>query len=166
MKKRALIGLVTVSLILAGAVFWTRDAAWKKTEAHFRHDVHDWMKEVELVHIYAEDSKEHPDFDKIWNKTDLLHAVDEMRLMRAPSPHPKYGLKFPRIEVELSDGSSVGEPFGIYLALQKDRGWVVLPVPPHQDWRAYDLTPQTCRALKKQIFALKENSDGELVLPR
>ena len=162
MKKRLWFGLILVPVVLGSGICWARDAAWKRTEAHFRHDVRDWINEVEVVPVHPADSKEHPHLSGVWNKPELFAAVEQMKIMPARSSRPNGAPKIPRLEILLSDGNSVGEPFGFYLALKEDRGWAVLPELTYGDWHKYEFTQETCRALKKRIFALKRNSFGEL----
>ncbi len=167
MKKR--MWFLVLPVVLLVGVFWMRDAAWKKTEADFHHEMREWTNEVYMPLIYVENSKRYANFGGQWKKEELLSAVGDMKLMRSPlkplfSPFDKSNM--PRIVVILSDGGDSGQLFGFYLALNEDRGWACLPVPPYKRWEQFELTPETCRVLKKRILSLKKNRDGELATSR
>ncbi len=178
MKKR--LWLPLVPLLLLGAVFLVREAAWKKTEADFRQDVKSWTAEVPTIHLFVQNSKQHFRFQdepgNLWNTPDFLSLTEEICLARArsfPKPFSSSSVLSaePLIFVSLNDGGTVGEPFGFYLSLKEDRGWMDIPISSGQDgtanWKdkGYELAPQTCRNWKRHIFSLRENQDGELVAP-
>lgn len=178
MKKR--LWLLIIPIFLLGATFWVRDAAWKKTEADFRHGVKSWTAEVPTIHIYVQNSKQYPRLkdNSLWNTPDFLSTLDGIHLTRAQSRLATTQTwaskpdKEPLLFVSLNDGSTVSEPMGFYLSLKEDRGWIDIPIANGDDWtdnwrnKGYELAPQTCRDWKKHILALRENKDGELALPK
>ena len=100
----------------------------------------------------------------MWNTSDFLALVEESRLTRAQSSFPKseslrsslHGA--PLLFISLNDGGSVGEPFGFYLSLQEDRGWMDIPADSADNWKdkGYELAPQTCKVWKNISFRFKK----------
>ena len=157
MKKR--LWFLVLPIVLFGAALWAKQAAWNRLEDDFRHDVRDRVGKVKMIYAYAAFSVKFSHFGTVLNKPDLLRAIDKTKLIRARSPHPFGTQMFQRLEISLeNNGITSISPAGFYLSLEEDRGWVTLPTPPYRNWDSFELAPETCRALKKQILGLKYKS--------
>ena len=141
--------------LLCGAIFWAREASWSRQETRFHLATHQWLEYAGNTRVYS-NSLRLDDPDSLYfegNSGDSLLAIDGIKVIASLSPCP---LKKPLIFISLSDGGSVGEPFGFYLSQSEDRGWIEIPEPDMDAWKNYELALETCRALKRRIYALKK----------
>lgn len=187
MRMSRRLWFMTAPVLLLGASFVVREAVQRESkvdrnqiEANFRRDVKLWADQVPTIQVFVQNSESNLLFKGgAWDTPDFLSTVDGIHLAPSRSKFPKADplpftlRKEPLIVVSLNDGGSVGAPEGFYLSLKEDRGWVDIPAQLEEDdwggenWRnrGYELTPQTCRAMKKHLLSLQDKN-GELAPPR
>lgn len=141
--------------------------AWTATEAKFHLAAHDWLREgAASTRVYPDSRRQDQDHETLVffdQGADSLLKIDQMKLIRSVSPRPLRDR--PLIFVSMSSGGSVGEPWGFYLSLEEDRGWIEIPEPDVDSWKGYELAPETVHALKQRVFTLKQNENGQLFTP-
>lgn len=157
--KRALVGSLVVPFVLAGAIWWARDAAWKKMETHFRADFRGFVKSNEShnLSVWGDISSGTGRALK-WNGNDFSRSLEKVHLQPSSSrPSPREPL------ITIVSGPDEARPhavsFGLTLSEQRDRGWVDASNDWGGDandiWNRYELTPESCRFLKKRVAQLR-----------
>ncbi|RYG71071.1 hypothetical protein EON80_05930 [bacterium] len=164
MKKKWL-RLLVITLSLAIAIVWTREASWRKQENRFHRTVHEWLKiDAASTRVYRNYLRYGDETSLVYfdESADELLKIDEMKLIASRSPRP---LNKQMTFIAMTPGHSVGETEGFYLAPDEDRGWIEIPQPGVDSWKKYELAPETCRALKQRIGELGKKRDIEQTSP-
>jgi len=152
MNKRALIGLPAVPIVLAAALWWMRNAAWKKTEDQFRQEAREFSnKRADAIYVYAQDLNDPKPFMEPWSRRQFSEALDDIKLMPARSSPRE-----PLFVISVEDNSKARDSLFFNLSRTQDCGWI--ETNSHfgtvgRKWNSYELTPESCRALKKRIWS-------------
>jgi len=155
MNKRALISLAVVPIVLVGAGWWMKKSAWGRTEDNFRRDVaamtnHCWVM---------------PEVNYNWRPTygycvslEDCKAGDFSRLMQDVHlipPHSRFDSKQSYFDVQFVPREGSGEFSGLgvlTISIDADEGWIDFS-PPLNKWNRFQLSPESCRLLKKHLWA-------------
>ncbi|HEX8463039.1 MAG TPA: hypothetical protein VF627_00345, partial [Abditibacterium sp.] len=151
MKKR--LWLLFLPILLFGGVFWAKQAAWNRMEADFRSTFIQEAIQVSggsSVGLTRHDlTGGYPKSFGQWKNKELEMALADVHLMRSPPPQ-QFSEKVP--EYFICYGSEMSNYFGIFLEVGEDKGAFNFASPQnYEKWQGLELTPKSCRVLKKRI---------------
>lgn len=151
MKKLLFAIFAALALLLSANLLHAGDQNWQRLEADFRRDLayRKFSPSVEL----KRPNQEGKAYCFPWTPAQWTQILGHVHLMRALG---RFDPKHISYKIAFSSGDYVHDTQAIRLDAGRDRGWIELESPsPKQSvkWKRYELTPQSCRFLKKQIWA-------------
>lgn len=160
-KKRA---LVSLALVLVGAVIWARHKAWQKLEENFRQQIIVSSARSPLyVPLINERRDRFEDLGK-YQTNELASFLFDVHLERSD----KVGLHSENTFRCSVDGTASSGDIGFYLGVEQDEGVIVESFDPTimgYRWEKFRISPKSCRILKKRLRAKFGNNPHGAKIP-